>query len=156
LVTVVVDTNVLVSALVGHGKPRQLLLTLLRDHVVVTSTAVLAELADVLTRDKFAEIKTPQINSFLAILAEKSKLVSIKEPHKMVAEDPDDDLVLATAHEGKARYIVSGDRHLLKVKEFKGIEVVTVKRMLELLRSSNQTVTTRRGTPSVSTSGYGL
>ena len=133
MVTVVVDTNVLVSALVGHGNPRRLVLTLLRDHTIVSSTPLLAELADVLTRDKFAEIKTYQINSFLAILVEKPKLVSIKEPLKIMVEDPDD-LVPATAHEGKARYIVSGDRHLLKMKVFKGIEVVAVKRMLELLK----------------------
>lgn len=134
MVIVVIDTNVLVSALVGHGKPRQLVLRLLQEHTVVSSTDMLAELADVLTRDKFAEIKNSQINSFLAILARKSVLVDIKRRFKVVAEDPDDDIVLATAHQGKARYVVTGDKHLLRTKEFRGIKMVTVKRMLELLK----------------------
>jgi hypothetical protein len=135
LVTVVIDTNVLISALVGHGKPRQLVLRLLQDHTVVSSTDMLAELADVLMRDKFAEIKNSHIKAFLTILARKSVLVEVKHSSRVVSEDPDYDIVLATAHEGKARYVVSGDRHLLKIKEFKGIKMVTVKRMIELLDS---------------------
>jgi putative PIN family toxin of toxin-antitoxin system len=133
LVTVVIDTNVLISALVGHGKPRQLVLRLLQEHTVVSSTGMLAELADVLTRVKFAEIKSSQINYFLTIVARKSVLVEVKQPFKIVAEDPDDDMVLATAHQGKARYVVSGDTHLLRMKEFRGIKMVTVKRMIEVL-----------------------
>ena len=135
MVTAVIDTNVLVSALVGHGKPRRLVLKLIEQHTVVTSTAMLAEFADVLARDKFAEIKASQINSLLAILARKSVFVDVKQPLKLFAEDPDDDIVLTTAYEGKARYVVSGDKHLLGMKEFKGIKVVTVKDMLELLKN---------------------
>jgi putative PIN family toxin of toxin-antitoxin system len=134
LVTVVIDTNVLISALVGHGKPRQLVLELLSEHTVVSSRDMLVELADVLTRAKFAEIEDAQINSLLTILARKTVFVGIERPLKVVAEDPDDDAVLATAREGKARYVVSGDKHLLRMKEFKGIEIVSVKRMLEVLK----------------------
>ncbi|HEY4699644.1 MAG TPA: putative toxin-antitoxin system toxin component, PIN family, partial [Nitrososphaerales archaeon] len=52
---------------------------------------------------------------------------------KVVAEDPDDDLVLNTAYSGKAAYIVTGDRHLLALKEFKGIKILTVNEMLQAL-----------------------
>ena len=99
---------------------------------------MLAECADVLTRDKFVEIKTSQINSLLEILAHKSVFVEIKQPLKVIPEDPDDDIVLTTAREGRARYIVSGDKHLLRMKEFKGIKVLSVKRMLELLKNSKE------------------
>jgi len=51
---VVIDTNVLVSALIGHGKPRQLVLKLQKgENTVILSREMLAELADVLQRDKF-------------------------------------------------------------------------------------------------------
>ncbi len=53
----------------------------------------------------------------------------------MMAEDPDDDIVLGTADEGNADYIVSGDKHLLKLREFKRIKIVTVTEMLEILRN---------------------
>jgi predicted nucleic acid-binding protein len=50
-----------------------------------------------------------------------------------VKADPTDDIILRTAYDGKADYIVSGDEHLLALKEFKGIKIVTVSEMLEVL-----------------------
>lgn len=134
MVAVVIDTNVLVSALVGRGKPRRLVTKLLEEHMVVSSTEMLAELADVISRDKFREVKSWEAGRFMSILAGRSVLVTIRQPLKIVADDPDDDMVLNTAHEGRADYIVSGDRHLLKLREFRRIKIVTVKQMLEMIR----------------------
>ncbi len=138
MVTVVLDTNVLISALVGHGKPRRLVLRLLEEETVVSSMEMLAELADVLSRGKFTEIKNSQVNSFLSKFAKGVVVVTFKRRFKIVEEDPDADIVLSTAYGGDARYIISGDKHLLKLKEFRGIEIVTVKEMLELLRSTRK------------------
>ncbi len=132
---VVVDTNVLVSALVGHGKPRRLVFKLLEEHQVVSSRQMLAEFVDVLSREKFMEIDKSDVSSFLSILASKIILVTIKRYFKVVAEDPDDDMVLNTAYEGRATHIVSGDRHLLNLKRLGGIKMVTVSEMLRLLQS---------------------
>ncbi len=136
MVTVVIDTNILISALVGHGKPRRLVLRLLEEQTVVSSMEMLAELADVLSRRKFTEVKSSQVKSFLSIFASRAVVVTIKHRFKTVEEDPDDDIVLSTAYEGDARYVVSGDKHLLKLKEFRGIKIVTAKDMFELLRST--------------------
>lgn len=133
MVRVVVDTNVLVSALIGHGKPRRLVLKLLGKHTVILSREMLAELADVLARDRFM-IKDSQFERFLSGLVRKSEIVTISTRFKMISEDPDDDTVLNTAYSGKANYIVTGDRHLLALREFKGIEIVKVTHMLEILR----------------------
>ncbi len=133
MVRVVVDMNILVSALIKRGKPRKLVLKLLEEHTVILSRQMLAELADVLTRDKFA-VKTPQIDKFLSILVRKSKIVTPSSRFKIISEDPDDDIVLNTAYTGKAQYIVTGDRHLLALKEFKRIKIVQVTHMLESLR----------------------
>lgn len=132
---VVVDTNVLVSALVGHGKPRRLVFKLLEEHQVVSSRQMLAEFVDVLSREKFMEIDKSDVSSFLSILASKIILVTIKRYFKVVAEDPDDDMVLNTAYEGRATHIVSGDRHLLNLERLGGIKMVTVSEMLRLLQS---------------------
>ncbi len=136
MVTVVIDTNILISALVGHGKPRRLVLRLLEEQTVVSSMEMLAELADVLSRGKSTEVKSSQVKSFLSIFASRAVVVTIKQRFKTVEEDPDDDIVLSTAYEGDARYVVSGDKHLLKLKEFRGIKIVTAKDMFELLRST--------------------
>ncbi len=133
---IVVDTNVLVSALIGHGKPRQLLVELLERHEVVTSRQMLAELADVLSREKFVEVDKSHVNTFLSALASKAILVTIRHHFDTISEDPDDDIVLSTAYDGKATYIVSGDRHLLDLRKFRGVEIVGVKEMFQLLKRS--------------------
>src|SRR3989337_1570646 len=133
---VVIDTNVLVSALIASGKPRRLVLKLLEEHKVILSRQMLAELADVLTRDKF-NVKSAQIDRFLASLVGKSKIVSAASHFKVITDDPDDDIVLNTAYYGKADYIVTGDKHLLALKELKTIKIVNVTNILEILRWKN-------------------
>jgi putative PIN family toxin of toxin-antitoxin system len=133
MVRAVVDTNILVSALIKRGKPRKLVLKLLEEHTVILSRQMLAELADVLTRNKFA-IKTSQVDRFLAILVRKSKIVTLSSRFKVISEDPDDDVVLNTAYAGKAEYIVTGDRHLLALKEFKRTKILKVTQILENLK----------------------
>jgi putative PIN family toxin of toxin-antitoxin system len=133
MVRAVVDTNILVSALIKRGKPRKLVLKLLEEHTVILSRQMLAELADVLTRKKFA-IKTSQVDRFLAILVRKSKIVTLSSRFKVISEDPDDDVVLNTAYAGKAEYIVTGDRHLLALKEFKRTKILKVTQILENLK----------------------
>lgn len=133
MVRAVVDTNVLVSALVGHGKPRIAVLRLFETHSLVLSNKMLAELMDVLSREKFNQIKPSKVGEFLSLLASGSKLVNPSSISGVVPEDPDDDLVLATAEAGDADYIVTGDRHLLALKQFRGTRIVGVSEMLELL-----------------------
>jgi putative PIN family toxin of toxin-antitoxin system len=133
MVRAVIDTNILVSALIKRGKPRKLVLKLLEEHMVILSREMLAELADVLTRDKFA-VKPSQVERFLAILVRKSKIVALSSRFEVISEDPDDDVVLNTAYAGKAEYIVTGDRHLLALKEFKRTKIVKGNHILEKLR----------------------
>lgn len=133
MVRVVVDTNVLVSTLVGRGKPRILVFKLLEKHSVVLSREMLAELADVLSREKFKEVRNSQADKFLSRLVHKSKLVTVRSSFKVVTADPADDIVLNTAYDGDTEYVVTGDKHLLALTEFKGIKIVKVTRMLEII-----------------------
>jgi len=128
-----VDTNVLISALVGHGKPRRLLTELLKRHQIVSSPPMLAEFVEVMSREKFAEVGRSRLASFLSILVRRTTIVSVKHTRRVIAQDPEDDMVLSTALKGNASCIVSGDEHLLDLKRFKGVKVVTVDAMLETL-----------------------
>ena len=132
MVRVVVDTNVLVSALIDDGKPRKLVLKLLGEHTVILSRQMLAELADVITRDKFT-VKRSQVDRFLSILVRESKIVPDHKRFKVILEDPDDDLVLDTAYTGRANFIVTGDKHLLAFGQFKKTRILNVAEMLEVL-----------------------
>ena len=123
----------MIWALVGHGKPRRLLTALLERHQIVSSLQMLAEFLEVMSRDKFAEVGRSRLASFLSILVRRTTIVSVKHTRKLIAQDPDDDIVLSTAHKGNASHIVSGDGHLLGLKRFKGVKIVTVDEMLETL-----------------------
>jgi len=65
----------------------------------------------------------------LEALHQTATFTKIKSKFKVVKEDPDDDIILRTAYDSKADYVVSGDKHLLSLGEFKGIRIVTVDEM---------------------------
>jgi putative PIN family toxin of toxin-antitoxin system len=132
MVRAVIDTNVLVSALIHEGKPRKLILELLNKHTVILSRQMLAELADVAGRDKF-HVTGSHVERFLSIMVKMAKIVHDNALFKEVASDPDDDVVLNAAYTGKADYIVTGDNHLLTLNNFKKTKIVTVNQMLEIL-----------------------
>jgi predicted nucleic acid-binding protein len=50
-------------------------------------------------------------------------VISVSGNLKVILKDPDDNIVLLTAVNGKADYIVSGDKHLLTLRKFEGIEI---------------------------------
>ena len=131
------DTNVLISALVGHGKPRRLVTELLERHQIVSSRQMLAEFSEVMSREKFGEVSRSQVDSFLSILVRRAVLVSsgLTRRIMIIAQDPKDDIVLGTALKGNASHIVSGDKHLLGLKRFRGVKITTVEEMLEILGS---------------------
>ena len=130
---VVIDTNVLVSALICDGKPRRLVLKLLHEHTVILSRPMLTELADVISRDKFT-ISSSQVDRFLSSLIRMSKIVSDHNRFKVILQDPADDVVLNAAYTGRADFIVTGDRHLLTLEQFKKTKILNVNEMLETLR----------------------
>jgi len=94
---------------------------------------MLAELADVLSRDKFTVTKD-QIDLFISLLLSKSTIESVSGNLNVILKDPDDNIVLLTAVIGRADYIVSGDKHLLTLGKFESLEIVTISQMLEILR----------------------
>jgi uncharacterized protein len=130
MVRVVLDTNVLVSAFRNRGKSRSLLRALMEKHEVVLSSQILAELADVLSRDKF-NVTNAQIEKFLSILVRYAIVVPVQSNSKIVMEDPDDDMILDTALCGKADYIVSGDKHLLKIARYQNVQILSINEFLQ-------------------------
>ncbi len=103
---------------------------LLGRHQVVCSSQMLSEFAEVMSREKFSQVSRSQVDSFLSIILRRAALVNVKQTRRVIAEDPEDDMVLSTALEGNASCIVSGDRHLLGLKRFRGVRIVTVEEML--------------------------
>jgi len=132
-VRVVIDTNVLVSAALGHGKPRRLLRRVMRDHTALTSMELLAELSEVLPREKFS-LTEGQVTRFLAIYRRNSNLVATRRHVDAIVEDPDDNAVLEAAVNGGAELLVTGDKHLLRLKGFENVMILNVDAALRILR----------------------
>jgi putative PIN family toxin of toxin-antitoxin system len=124
----VLDTNVVIAAFLWDGIPR-LLLTASRERRVdlFTSAALLDELTAVLERRKFETTIAASLLTIDAIVdryAELAKMVR-PEPTTQISADPDDDVVLGTALAAKADLIVSGDSHLLTLKTYQSISIMT-------------------------------
>ncbi len=127
---VVADTNILISALMFDGLPGRILqLGLEKRFRLVASKALLDELEEKLVA-KFgvSEADSRTVRSKLELAGE---LVEPEFALHVVKDDPDDNRVLECAIAGKAEFIVSGDRHLLRVGEYEGISIVTVRQFLE-------------------------
>jgi putative PIN family toxin of toxin-antitoxin system len=133
---IVLDTNVLVSALVRSGKPRELIFRIVEGKVrVVLSKEILEEFMEVTDDPRIRRyIREGDRTAFLKVIGNIANMVRVKSKFKVVGEDPDDDVVLRTAYDGKADFIVSGDKHLLSLKEFRKIRIVTLAQMLEVLQ----------------------
>jgi putative PIN family toxin of toxin-antitoxin system len=136
-VRIVADTNTALSGLLWTGPPRQLInLVAQRVLTLSTSVAMLAELAEVIARPKFAErIRTAGLSA-AALVQDYARLAEIVEPRSLaepMSRDADDDIVLATALAAQADLIVSGDRDLLDLGTFRGVRIVTPTAALALL-----------------------
>jgi|SRR6185312_682135 len=121
----VIDTNALVSYLLlprsSVGKAIQKAL----EHDLLFSEATMNELADVLARPKFdAYISMEDRQQFLRLLLRIVVVVPVVS-RVLVCRDPHDDKVLEVAINGNADLIITGDKDLLSLREFKGIAIMS-------------------------------
>lgn len=136
---VVLDTNTVVSGLFWNGTPRRLLDAAdLHEIELYASPPLLSELYRVLGYPKLsAKIAATGVDAATLIALYAHRVVVI-EPAKIpptVADDPDDDMVLACAAAAGADAIVSGDAHLLALGSFRDIPILTSAEMLARLNS---------------------
>ena len=130
---VVFDTNVFVSAYAFGGKPRELMLAATAGDIeLVTSPAILAELARVLA-DKFA-VDTDRVEKVIGEVVRVAEIMRPGERVAIIADEPDN-RALECAREGGAEWIFSGDAHLIELREFEGVAVLSVAEAVERLAS---------------------
>jgi putative PIN family toxin of toxin-antitoxin system len=129
-VTVVVDTDVVVAALVANGLCRELLHRTIRLRIAATSDAFLLELETTL-RDKFQI--TPSVGVFLDLFRSSVQVVEPKPLPARVCRDPTDDVVLATAIAAGADGVVTGDQDLLVLGTWQRIAILSPRALLERL-----------------------
>lgn len=126
---IVIDTNVIVSAFLWGGTPRRLLDAVETQHVeLFTSRALITELEDVLTREKFdAQLRLTRFTAAF-LLARFTQLATLIAPAEVTApelRDPKDIHVLACAFAARTDVIVSGDDDLRALRSYQGIPILS-------------------------------
>lgn len=132
----VLDTNVVVSALLWDGVPRRLLRVGRVEGVeLYSSPPLIAELTDVLSRPKFKSKIAASLLTVDQLIDLYAELVALVRPvpTQRLAPDPDDDVVIGTALAAKADYLVTGDKGLLSVSAYDGGRIVTVGEALQVV-----------------------
>jgi putative PIN family toxin of toxin-antitoxin system len=126
MIRVVLDTNVLVSCLLFEGTPGALLnlwktgriRLLMRRAMVDEFLRVLAYPKFHLTEDEIQYLLYEEVLPY-------AEMVDVRPGPVLIAEDPADDMFLRCAHAGRGRYILSGDRHLLNLKTYRRIKILS-------------------------------
>ncbi len=143
MLRVVIDTNVLVSAIIRPGGTTEAILRRWqsRQFALVSCRQAIGELDAVLRRPSIAakyRIRDEQRENLLALILERVILVPGDSVTGVVTADPKDDMFIACAVEGEAKYIISGDRHLLDLRCYRAIRVVTAAYFLHVLDRCRQ------------------
>ncbi|MFA5688491.1 MAG: putative toxin-antitoxin system toxin component, PIN family [Kiritimatiellales bacterium] len=130
-VRIVLDSNVIISAILFGGIPARIFNPVMDGSVVCfTSLPVMDEVRDVLLRKKFG-LSAEQAFLIVRELHDLFHVVTPRRTISGVCSDPDDDRILECALEADAHFIVSGDAHLLQIKQWEKIQIVTPAQFLK-------------------------
>lgn len=132
----VLDSNVVASAMLWGGNPKQLLQARREKHIeLFTSVAMLAELTDILARPKFVKKIAASMLTVDQLVDGYAALTQVVRPTPTprIVADPDDDVVIGTALAAKADLLVTGDRGLLDVGMYQGVRIVSVAEALGII-----------------------
>lgn len=133
MIKLVLDTNIIVSALIStRSNPARLLDAAGKNYSLFISKEILSELEGVISRDKFG-FSSEKIDSAIEAILSFSEVVNPEIKLDVVKLDPDDNKILECAIACGASYIVSGDKHLLNLKEYKNIKIINPKAAVDLL-----------------------
>ncbi|MFW3147228.1 MAG: putative toxin-antitoxin system toxin component, PIN family [Thermoplasmatota archaeon] len=130
---IVLDTNILISAIGWNGPERRIIEKAIEgEYELLIGKELISEFIGVISREKFSKIRKEDIRRFLILIFEIFEVVKQRTTIDAVFEDPDDNKILECAVDGNADYIVTGDEHLLSIREFRGIKIIRSKNLIEL------------------------
>ena len=134
---VVLDTNVLVSGTFWIGDSFEILKRIdLKKIILVLSEELIDEYNKTIISEEIIEKienKHLIISKIIKKIIEDAIIVYPTQKHDVIKEDPDDNKVLECAFEGKADFIISQDKHLLKLKEFEQIKIISPEEFVRLV-----------------------
>jgi putative PIN family toxin of toxin-antitoxin system len=135
---VTADTNIIISALNFHGNPRKVI-DLAADGSIrlFVSDAILDEVADVLARPKFGW-PDDRIKRALVQMSHFMEHVEPTQRLDVVKDDPDDNRILECALASGSDYLISGDKHLLKLGKYGAVKIISPAEFVEIQAQQGQ------------------
>ena len=137
MIKVVLDTNIFISSIFwGMGNPHKIIEKAINQKIeIFSSEEILEELQKILKRDfeQPEDLIGEQIN-FIKQLVE---IVEIQEKVDFVKEDIDDNKIIECAVSANANFIITGDNHLLKLKEYHQIKIINVRDFLDIIEEKD-------------------
>lgn len=127
----VIDTNIWVSIFIGANFENFLEIIFKKNHLILSSTELIDELAEVLTRSKFKKYLGNPIENYVEQHKNIVKIVKVKSEY-FQSPDPNDNFLFDIAIQKKAEYIVTGDKKLLEHNPPFPIKIITLKSFREL------------------------
>ncbi|MFW6118693.1 MAG: putative toxin-antitoxin system toxin component, PIN family [Chloroflexota bacterium] len=143
MLKIVLDTNILVSALINpRGSPAQIIDYVFENKVrLFISPPIVEELERVLNYPKLMKrhgLGRKKLKEFISNLLSIMLLAQGEETIEVITEDPSDNRYLSCAVNAKVDFIISGDVHLLKLEEYGGIQIVTAAQFLEIMEGKEK------------------
>lgn len=138
MLKVVLDTNQFISSVITKkGISAQLFQAWRQQsYILITSKEILEEIERVLRYPRIIEkyhIKEKEIESLINLIKHTAVVLPGLGILNVIKEDPDDNKFLSCAFEAKAQYIISGDKHLLELRQYKNISIITAREFLKII-----------------------
>lgn len=132
---VVIDTNVLVSGILSVGIPYKIIEFWKNNKIEVCYTdEILREYTRVLSYPKF-KLPLPVITDILVFVTKFGEKINLKTKISAIKEDPFDNVFLACAMDGNCHSIITGDSHLLALKKYNNIKIVSPREFLNTFKN---------------------
>ena len=130
---VVLDNNIFVSGIFWSGDSERILYKWKEgEFILISATEIILELITVLNNFK-RKLEDELLKYWIDLIVTNSELVMIKNELKIINEDETDNKFIEVAAIGDADYIVTQDKHLLNLKEYKDIKIITPDKFLRVL-----------------------
>jgi putative PIN family toxin of toxin-antitoxin system len=135
---VVIDTNQFISSIITKKGPSAQLLEAWRNHyfILILSKNIIKEIKRVLyyphIKKKY-NLQEEDIESLINLIEREAIILSDSIKINVINDDPEDNKFLACGIEAEADYIISGDKHLLNLHQYKDIQITTVREFLRII-----------------------
>lgn len=136
MIKVVFDTNVLISSLLWSGNPRKCIMLARRKYIsAFTAQPILHELhKKLITRFKYS---TNEADRVITDIKTYTNVIKPGKTLQLINADPEDNKIIECAIEAEANYIVSGDKHLLNLKKYKNLKILSPADFLDAFKSTS-------------------